>query len=120
MRGSASSDRRSAARAPPARATGRLDACPGSWMLAPEREHGVTARVDGTREEAERFEALLDRCERSRIGALPFDDLGELGRLYRRHLARLARLRSRGLDTATIAHLNALCLRAHTALYVPE
>lgn len=80
----------------------------------------MAARADATRREAERFEALLDRCERSRIGALPFDELSELGRLYRRHLTRLARLRARGLDVAGIAHLNALCLRAHTALYVPE
>jgi len=80
----------------------------------------MATRADVTRQEAERFESLLDECERSRIGALAFDDLGELGRLYRRHLTRLARLRSRGLDAAGIAHLNALCLRAHTALYVPE
>ena len=79
----------------------------------------MTTRADATHAEAERFEALLDRCERSRIGAMPFDELAELGRLYRRHLARLARLRGRGLDVASIAHVNALCLRAHTALYVP-
>jgi uncharacterized membrane protein SpoIIM required for sporulation len=79
----------------------------------------MSTQADATRDAAERFEALLDRCERSRIGALSFDDLGELGRLYRRHLARLVRLRARGLDAAAIAYVNGLCLRAHTALYVP-
>ncbi len=67
-----------------------------------------------------RFEELLDRCERSRIHALGFDELAELGRLHRRHLAALARLRQRGLDAAAIAHVNGLCLRAHTVLHVPE
>jgi uncharacterized membrane protein SpoIIM required for sporulation len=67
-----------------------------------------------------RFEELLDRCERARIHALAFEELVELGRLHRRHLALLARLRARGLDGTAIAHVNALCLRAHTLLYVPE
>ena len=80
----------------------------------------MTTRTDAAQDAAERFEALLDRCERSRIGALPFDELAELGWLYRRHLTRLARLRTRGLDAASIAHVNALCVRAHTALYVPS
>jgi uncharacterized membrane protein SpoIIM required for sporulation len=67
-----------------------------------------------------RFEELLDRCEQARIHALRFEELAELGRLHRRHLALLARLRARSLDGAAIAHANALCLRAHTLLYVPE
>lgn len=79
----------------------------------------MSTRTDAAQAAAERFEALLDRCERSRIGTLPFDELAELGRLYRRHLTRLARERARRLDAASIAHLNALCVRAHTALYVP-
>src|SRR5947199_6712535 len=70
-------------------------------------------------DDAERFEALLDRCERLRAGGLPFDELSELGRLYRGHTARLARLRERDDDPAAIRHLNALCVRAYSFLYVP-
>lgn len=66
-----------------------------------------------------RFEALLDRCEHGRVQTLALDELLELGRLHRRHLAQLARLRARGLDAARITHLNALCVRAHTVLYAP-
>ncbi len=43
--------------------------------------------------------------------------LRELGRLYRLHAARLARLRDRGDDPEAIRHLNALCVRAYSALY---
>jgi uncharacterized membrane protein SpoIIM required for sporulation len=64
-----------------------------------------------------RFEALLDQCERLRVAQLPFDDLRELGRLYRRHAAELARIRGRDEDPEAIRHLNALCVRAYTHLY---
>src|SRR3989475_8905262 len=74
---------------------------------------------DDARRETERFAALLDRCERLRAGGLPFDELSELGRLYRTHTARLARLRERDDDPAAILHLNALCVRAYSFLYVP-
>src|SRR5262249_54074238 len=79
----------------------------------------MVAPMDASRATA-RFEELLDRCERARVQSLAFDELAELGRLHRRHLTMLARLRARGLDVAAIAHVNALCLRAHTTLYVPE
>src|SRR5262245_36110390 len=72
---------------------------------------------DGARSDTQRFEALLDRCEKLRTGRLPFDDLG---RLYRLHLARLARLRERDDDPSAIRHLNALCVRAYTALYTAQ
>src|SRR5439155_1538415 len=49
----------------------------------------------------------------------PFDELSELGRLYRGHTARLARLLERDDDPAAIRHLNALCVRAYSFLYVP-
>jgi len=68
--------------------------------------------------DTERFEALLDRCERLRAGGLPFDELSELGRLYRAHMTRLARLRERADDPEAIRHLNALCVRAYSFLYV--
>jgi uncharacterized membrane protein SpoIIM required for sporulation len=64
-----------------------------------------------------RFEALLDDCERLRVAQLPFDELRELGRLYRRHAAELARIRNRDDDPEAVRHLNALCVRAYTHLY---
>jgi uncharacterized membrane protein SpoIIM required for sporulation len=79
-------------------------------MSAPDDASAATAR----------FGALLDRSEHGRVQALGLDELLELGRLHRRHLAWLARVRARGLDAARIAHLNALCVRAHTVLYAPE
>src|SRR5207245_4858161 len=78
-----------------------------------------SSSADDARRASERFEALLDRCERLRAGGLPFDELSELGRLYRAHTARLARLRERDDDPAAIRHLNALCVRAYSVLYVP-
>ena len=74
----------------------------------------LSAGPDG---EGARFAELLDRCERLGTRTLPFDDLRELGRLYRLHAARLARLRDRGDDPEAIRHLNALCVRAYTTLY---
>lgn len=69
------------------------------------------------RAELARFEALLDECERLRVAQLPFDELRELGRLYRRHAAELARTRDRDEDPEAVRHLNALCVRAYTHLY---
>jgi uncharacterized membrane protein SpoIIM required for sporulation len=69
--------------------------------------------------DTERFEMLLDRCEQLRARGLPFDELSELGRLYRAHMARLARQREREDDPEAIRHLNALCVRAYSFLYVP-
>jgi uncharacterized membrane protein SpoIIM required for sporulation len=65
-----------------------------------------------------RLAALLDRAERLRLAGLRFDELRELGRLYRAAAARLARLRDRGDDPEAIRHLNALCVRAYGLLYV--
>jgi uncharacterized membrane protein SpoIIM required for sporulation len=67
---------------------------------------------------AVRFAELLDRAERLRLAGLGFDDLRELGRLYRACAARLARLRDRGDDPEAIRHLNALCVRGYGLLYV--
>ena len=66
-----------------------------------------------------RFAALLDRAEQRGVSALRFDELSELGRLYRTHVAELARLRQDDDDPAAIRHVNALCVRAYTILYVP-
>jgi uncharacterized membrane protein SpoIIM required for sporulation len=78
-------------------------------------------RVDpdplGAGDPTARFGALLDRTERLRVGGLSFDEVRELGRLYRLHAARLARLRDRDDDPERIRHLNALCVRAYGFLY---
>ena len=64
-----------------------------------------------------RFESLVERSERLRVRALPFDELHELSRLYREQSTRLARLRDRNADPDAIRHLNALCVRAYAFLY---
>lgn len=64
-----------------------------------------------------RFAALLDDAESLRISRLRFDQLRELGQLYRVHAGRLARLRDRGDDPDAIRHLNSLCVRAYGLLY---
>src|ERR1051326_2067830 len=71
------------------------------------------------RDDARRFEALLERAERLGTRGLPFDALSELTRLYRAHTARLARLRQRGDDPEAVRHVNALCVRAYGLLYAP-
>jgi uncharacterized membrane protein SpoIIM required for sporulation len=68
-------------------------------------------------DEIERMEQLLLRAERLRASGLGFDELRELGRLYRLGSARLSRLRERGDDPETIRHLNAICVRAYGVLY---
>ncbi|MDJ0867255.1 MAG: stage II sporulation protein M [Myxococcota bacterium] len=70
------------------------------------------------RSELEHFETLLERAERLRVRNLPFRDLRELARLYRRQTARLARLRQRGDDPEALRYLNALCVRAYAHLGV--
>ncbi len=74
-------------------------------------------RRSDRRAELARFEGLLDRCERAGAGGLPFPELSELARLYRRHAALLARERQRADDPEALRHLNALCVRAYTQLY---
>lgn len=68
-------------------------------------------------DELARFEGLLGRCERAGRRQLSFDELRSLGRMYRLHAAALARERHRGRDPEAVRHLNALCVRAHAALY---
>jgi uncharacterized membrane protein SpoIIM required for sporulation len=68
-------------------------------------------------DELARLEVLLGNAERLRLRGLAFDDLRELGRLYRVAASRLARLRARGDDPEAIHYLNALCVRAFGLLY---
>jgi uncharacterized membrane protein SpoIIM required for sporulation len=67
--------------------------------------------------ELRRFEQLLIRCERFGRSRIGFDALQQLGRLYRLHAAALARARHRGDDPELTRALNAVCVRAYTALY---
>ena len=75
----------------------------------------------GTRRAAarrtERFAELLGRAERLRVRGLRFDELRELGALYRHHSAALAAAREHGDDPDAVRYLNALCVRAYTALF---
>lgn len=83
--------------------------------ITPAREN---SRIDSpAREYLLRFEGLLEACEMHAPSALPFDDMLELGRLYRRHVVLLARERQKGDDPEAIRHLNALCVRAYSVLY---
>lgn len=68
-------------------------------------------------DEIERFDELLGRAERLRVRSLAFDELRELGRLYRLTSSRLARLRHRRDDPEATHHLNSLSVRAYTLLY---
>jgi uncharacterized membrane protein SpoIIM required for sporulation len=68
-------------------------------------------------DELARYEELLDRSDRLRAAGLAFDELRELGRLYRLASARLARLRQREADPESIHHVNSLCVRGYALLY---
>jgi hypothetical protein len=76
---------------------------------------------DGTRRAAarrtERFAELVERAERLRVRGLRFDELRELRALYRHHSAALAAAREHGDDPDAVRYLNALCVRAYTALF---
>jgi uncharacterized membrane protein SpoIIM required for sporulation len=59
----------------------------------------------------------VERAERLRVRGLSFDELRELGALYRHHTAALAAARDHGDDPDALRYLNALCVRAYTALF---
>jgi len=86
-------------------------------MTTSATTHDASLRPAAADPQLQRFEDLLDRCERLRAGARSFDELRELSRLYRLHGARLARLRDRDADPDAVRHLNALCVRAYGFLY---
>jgi uncharacterized membrane protein SpoIIM required for sporulation len=77
-------------------------------------DHGVQ---DPMRASSARLLELLDRSGQIRSHKLSFDELRELGHLYRIHAAQLARLRDRDEDPEAIRHLNAVCVRAFAFLY---
>jgi len=64
-----------------------------------------------------RFASLLDRVERREH--LDVDELRDVARLHRLHLACLARERERDVDPERVRTLNDLCVRAHALLHVP-
>jgi len=68
-------------------------------------------------DELERFVALLGRAERAKLRSLAFDELRELGRLYRLLAARLARARASEADPDAARILNAALARGYVLLY---
>ena len=73
------------------------------------------------REAWERLENLVDRAQGARLNALSNDELHELGTLYRRASADLARAQTRYNSTLAgqelVRTLNALVRRAHAQIY---
>jgi len=79
---------------------------------------GVERKLgDHSRDSSARLIELLDRSEQTRSHDLSFDELRELGHLYRINAARLARIRDQDEDPEAIRHLNAVCVRAFALLY---
>ena len=80
-------------------------------------EQFVRARRDAW----ERLEDLVGRAQKSQMGALSNDELHELGTLYRRASADLARAQTRYNTTLAgqelVRTLNALVRRAHAQIY---
>src|SRR5690349_15437621 len=68
-----------------------------------------------------RLNELVDKAQRSRLDSLSDDELHELGALYRRAAADLARAQTRYAGTTAgrelVRSLNDLVLRAHTQVY---
>lgn len=79
------------------------------------------AFVRERREAWARLQELVDRAQKGRIGALSDDELHEMGALYRRASADLARAQTRYAATFAgqelVRSLNALVLRAHAQIY---
>ena len=80
-------------------------------------EQFVRARRDAW----ERLENLVERAQKARLGALSDAELHELGTLYRRASADLARAQTRYNETLAgrelVRTLNALVRRAHAQIY---
>jgi uncharacterized membrane protein SpoIIM required for sporulation len=75
-----------------------------------------------TRREAwSRLHDLVDKAQNSRLSSLSNDELHEMGTLYRRASADLARAQTRYMETFAgqelVRSLNALVLRAHAQIY---
>jgi uncharacterized membrane protein SpoIIM required for sporulation len=84
----------------------------------PDHDADAAARRRaGARDEMRRFAELIGRAESLRVKGLEFDELRELGALYRSHAARLAVARDRDLDPDAVRTLNGLCTRAYAALF---
>ena len=77
--------------------------------------------VRARRESWERLEDLVEKSSASRLSALTNDELHELGTLYRRASADLARAQTRYNETLAgqelVRTLNALVRRAHAQIY---
>jgi uncharacterized membrane protein SpoIIM required for sporulation len=81
-------------------------------------------RTDTTNEAQQKqwqeLSRILDRVQRVGLRGLSPDELLDLGRLYRRAAADLARARSAGVDPRQIEQLNALVGRAYAHVYTTE
>ncbi len=79
------------------------------------------AFVRERREAWARLQQLVDKAQKNRLGALGDDELHEMGALYRRASADLARAQTRYASTFAgqelVRSLNALVLRAHAQIY---
>lgn len=77
--------------------------------------------VRARREAWSRLHDLVDKAQRTRLASLTDDEVHELGTLYRRTSADLARAQTRYASTIAgqelVRSLNALVLRAHAQIY---
>lgn len=76
-----------------------------------------TAFVKRRSETWQRLDALLVRCARRGVRALPPQEVDELGRLYRSATSDLAYARGRDYDRALLEYLNRLTARGHAEVY---
>ena len=67
----------------------------------------------------EELEKLLTRVGAHGLASLSFEEVDQLGTLYRLVTAHLAQLRQAGRDPGAIEYLNDLAIRAHGVIYRP-
>lgn len=80
-----------------------------------------SARFRAEREaDWKRLEAIVNRCERTGVRALSFDDARDLAILYRQAMNSLSVARSISLDRSLLDYLEALCCRAYLTVYAPQ
>jgi uncharacterized membrane protein SpoIIM required for sporulation len=65
----------------------------------------------------QRLEHLLGRLDRSSLRRLHREEVGELGRIYRRTASDLAIARAESRDPRLVNYLNSLVIRAHGRIY---
>lgn len=89
-------------------------------------ETAAASAIRSTRFRAEReadwkrLEAIVNRCERTGVRSLSFDDARDLAILYRQAMNSLSVARSISLDRSLLDYLEVLCCRAYLAVYAPQ